>query len=1555
MGYTIPGWLDEVLDFIGINFPNVDEDDYREMADAMRDFADQFQGHGAEAHLAFARILSSSQGWAVDAMEKHWNQVKVSHLEKLPELARLFADACDALAEIVFWMKTKAEAELALMAGSVGLSLGLAWVTGGLSAVLGAAEVTAMRQAVKRIIDEAVDRIVDEVIAKVTEPVNAKLESMVEDMVLDLAEGAFSPPPAGGSGGGHGSGGQEGGKHGGMRLASAGDSGSSGGGAKTRIDHFEFEDGADKVSRHGADMHTGASAPMGRVKEAFGRSKGRDPFTKVFDSVLHGAIKGSEKVLKKITQHITETVPDRVKAASRLHKHNDRGVRDQVNGIGVGKHGASAGGHGRPGSGGRRGPADGPGQPQEKLSQRARSLLSKFTCGDPIDMATGQMILAQTDVDLPGVLPLTLRRTHLTGYAHGIAFGPSWACTLDERLEADQEAGGVWWRREDGSSLYYPRTPDIVGDRVDPAAGERLPLTYVSQGASYALVVQDPYAGLTRHFEPSGTRAGVWWLTTVEDRNHNHVTVERAKDDRLLEVAHSGAYRLTITTAPDSHRVTGLHAVTADGPLRLRGYGYDGSGDLTEVVNAVDASTRFDYDATHRVTGWRDSNDTVFAYVYDESGRVVATHGTDGILNSRIGYGGPDEDGATTATYTDSLGHASTYRANRHGQIVAITDPLGHTTHQQWDPRDHLLSRTDPSGHVTRWEWSGEGDLTEVVDADGAVTRFSYNALHLPVAVTNPDGAVVRQDFDRRGNRVAVHTPDGATTAFTHHTTGATAEVTDPRGTTLSVDANAAGLPIAATDARGATTNCTRDAFGRPLTVTDPLGGVTTLDMDAEGRLVALTAPDGSRESWTYDGEGNCTRHTDPLGGTTTLTYGPFDLLAARTAPDGATHTFAHDTERRLTRVTDPQGATWSYTFDARGEAVAETDYDGRRTAFAHDPTGFLVSSTTAAGDVFTFVRDAVGRLTAKEVSGERTSYTYDAAGRLTGVTSADSVLTRSYDALGRLLAETVDGHATHYRYDAAGQRVARTTPSGARTTSDWDALGNRTRLSLDARHTLAFAHDLLGQETERVIGGEASLSSVHDRLGRLTRQSLSVPARPGADRRLLRDRRYTYRPDGHLSELAEQVTGRTLAYTLDPVGRPLAATASRGGWHEQYTYDSAGNQTSAHWPDRPAGPDARGRRTYSGTRLLRAGDTAYRYDEAGRLASRTRKRLSRRPETWRYTWNAENRLTSCTSPDGRTWHYRYDPLGRRTAKYRLADDGSTRLDEIRFSWDGARLAEETHPATGVTVTWEHDGHRPIAQYERKHLSDTEVDSRFFAIVTDLIGTPTELVTEDGDIAWHTRTTTWGATAPNADALADTPLRFPGQYHDAETGGLHYNYFRHYDPETARYVSPDPLGLEPAPNPCAYVLNPTTWFDLLGLLTCKQNAKILRGNMEANGVTFKPGQAAAHLVPSGGAQGHWAPGARARQLLQQYGVDVNDASNGIPLDHPTPHNYTHRAKFLQRLDLHLQTHEQLLAASGAKPAAIANSLKSELRKIGADVLQELKTGSPSPTAHWTAP
>jgi RHS repeat-associated protein len=275
--------------------------------------------------------------------------------------------------------------------------------------------------------------------------------------------------------------------------------------------------------------------------------------------------------------------------------------------------------------------------------------------------------------------------------------------------------------------------------------------------------------------------------------------------------------------------------------------------------------------------------------------------------------------------------------------------------------------------------------------------------------------------------------------------------------------------------------------------------------------------------------------------------------------------------------------------------------------------------------------------------------------------------------------------------------------------------------------------------------------------------------------------------------------------------------------WTERYAYDEAGNQTAATWPANHPGQEAVGERAYTGTRIVRAGKVRYEHDELGRVTLRQKTRLSRRPDTWRYEWDAEDRLISVVTPDGTRWRYTYDPLGRRTAKLRLAEDGETVIERVEFTWDGTALCEQTTTSPAlpnpITLTWDHQGLRPLAQTERITMADApqdEIDSRFFAIVTDLVGTPSELVDEQGEIAWRTRSTLWGMTAWAADSSTYTPLRFPGQYYDPETG-LHYNYFRHYDPETAHYLTPDPLGLAPAPNPASYVDNPQTGTDILGL------------------------------------------------------------------------------------------------------------------------------------------
>ncbi|MFZ6659145.1 RHS repeat domain-containing protein [Undibacterium sp. TJN19] len=109
-----------------------------------------------------------------------------------------------------------------------------------------------------------------------------------------------------------------------------------------------------------------------------------------------------------------------------------------------------------------------------------------------------------------------------------------------------------------------------------------------------------------------------------------------------------------------------------------------------------------------------------------------------------------------------------------------------------------------------------------------------------------------------------------------------------------------------------------------------------------------------------------------------------------------------------------------------------------------------------------------------------------------------------------------------------------------------------------------------------------------------------------------------------------------------------------------------------------------------------------------------------------------------------------------------------------------------------------------------------------YDIHTDHLDTPRVITDSSGTEVWRWDSAPFGETLPNEQPTNATSkftfnIRFAGQYFDQETG-LHYNYFRDYDPRMGRYVESDPIGLAGGMTTYGYVgANPVKFVDSRGL------------------------------------------------------------------------------------------------------------------------------------------
>ncbi|WP_114921716.1 RHS repeat-associated core domain-containing protein [Neisseria elongata] len=87
-----------------------------------------------------------------------------------------------------------------------------------------------------------------------------------------------------------------------------------------------------------------------------------------------------------------------------------------------------------------------------------------------------------------------------------------------------------------------------------------------------------------------------------------------------------------------------------------------------------------------------------------------------------------------------------------------------------------------------------------------------------------------------------------------------------------------------------------------------------------------------------------------------------------------------------------------------------------------------------------------------------------------------------------------------------------------------------------------------------------------------------------------------------------------------------------------------------------------------------------------------------------------------------------------------------------------------------------------------------------------------------GNVVWSGDYSGWGKLTQESRLKLDIhqPFRLQNQYYDEETG-LHYNFFRYYDPDIGRFTQQDPIKLLGGESLYAYAPNVQKWIDFSGL------------------------------------------------------------------------------------------------------------------------------------------
>ena len=601
----------------------------------------------------------------------------------------------------------------------------------------------------------------------------------------------------------------------------------------------------------------------------------------------------------------------------------------------------------------------------------------------------------------------------------------------------------------------------------------------------------------------------------------------------------------------------------------------------------------------------------------------------------------------------DRNGHGVTY--NYTGtQLISISDSAGRSLTIGWTG-PNITSVTDTNvtpNRVVTYKYDSAGDLTDVIDVNGGDTHFTYDSSHQMTEMSDPkctatSGCSGTVTHYNASNQVDYQTDQlGRKTTFVYSGTpdtvdGGTTLVTDPKGNE-ALETYQYDLRVAETKGYGTASASNTYYLYDPNTL----------------QATQITDPDGHVTTMTYDSDGNLLTKTDPLGRKSAYTYNALNETLTATDPNGVKTTNTYDNDGNLTKMSNdcstcatPIKQTTSYT-------VCET------TTCSANNTTYLLGDTESMTDPLLkttkYAYDAYGDLTSTtDPLGHTATSTYNADGwKLTSVSprgnvagcNCTSTYTTTYSYLQKATG-TVDGfgdvqsvtdplkHKTAYTYDADRNEVTTT-----------DALG----------HTTTYIYDLANEQTQVKRPGGTLLTT-------------------------------DYNPDGTVLDQKNGARHAIETYTYDSLAR-VTSTTDADGNTTSFSYDPAGNRLSVQQPGGDcAAPTPTGCSSYTYDADNEVTSITYSDGTTRNVTNITYDKDGNRTDmtdgsgTWKYAYDALNRLSTVTEGTNGTVSYGYDLRGDVTSI--TYPDGHA----VTNTYDGAGHWVSTKDWLGNTDTFTYD------------------------------------------------------------------------------------------------------------------------------------------------------------------------------------------------------------------------------------------------------------------------